>query len=187
VAGHLIISTPVDPVDPDYSSEAPSTYNFTNSTYTAEPADSVSYTGQVARQLLIMGMVDTMEAMERSAKNKAGFLADLDLFMSGDGVDDAETGFRLKNGEADGSDILDAVTYRDISSGKNLDGKIAGGNGEGGGETSKLIGGEFFGWEGKTEDGLEIDLPIGPCRFMDGSISVSGSRWCFFHCSCRRC
>ena len=108
-----------------------------------------------------MGMVDTMEAMERSAKNKAGFLADLDLFMSGDGADEAETGFRLKNGAADGSDILKAVTYGDISSGKNLDGKIAGGNGEGGGETSKLIGGEFFGWEGPSEDGLEIALPIG--------------------------
>ena len=107
-----------------------------------------------------MGMVDTMEAMERSAKNKAGFLADLDLFMSGDGVDDAETGFRLKNGAADGSDILNAVTYGDISSGKNLDGKIAGGNGEGGGETSKLIGGEFFGWVGKTEDDQSISLPI---------------------------
>jgi hypothetical protein len=152
-------STSADQVN-DSKTPAPKTYNFTNSTYTAEPADSVSYTGQVARQLLIMGMVDTMEAMERSAKTKAGFLADLDLFMSGDGVDDAETGFRLKNGEADGSDILDAVTYRDISSGKNLDGKIAGGNGEGGGETSKLIDGKFFGWEGKTEDDQSINLPI---------------------------
>jgi hypothetical protein len=120
----------------------------------------VSYTGQVARQLLIMGMVDTMEAMEESAKTKADFLADLDLFMSGDGVDDTATGFRLKNGAADGSDILNAVTYGDISSGKNLDGKIAGGNGEGGGETSKLIGGEFFGWEGQSEDGQPINLPI---------------------------
>ena len=52
----------------------------------------------------------------------------------------------MKNGALDGSDILNAVTYGDISSGKNLDGKIAGGNGEGGGETSKLIS-DFFGWK----------------------------------------
>ena len=47
----------------------------------------------------------------------------------------------------------------DISSGKNLDGKIAGGNGEGGGETSKLIGDEFFGWtEGMDSTLLPIEL-----------------------------
>jgi hypothetical protein len=148
-----------DPVDPDYSSEAPSTYNFTNSTYTTEPADSVSYTGQVARQLLISGMVDYMEAMEESAKTKAEFMVDLDFYMDGDGADDALTGFRLKNGKVDGSDILNAVTYGDISSGKNLDGKIAGGNGEGGGETSKLINDEFIGWsDGLSNGALPIDL-----------------------------
>jgi hypothetical protein len=151
---------PVDPVDPDYSSEAPSTYNFTNSTYTAEPADSVSYTGQVARQLLISGMVDYMEAMTESGEDEATFAADLDFYMNGDGANDALTGFRLKNGKVDGSDILNAVTYGDISSDKNLDGKIAGGNGEGGGEITKLIDGEFFGWEGQTEDNQPINLPI---------------------------
>jgi hypothetical protein len=148
---------PVDPVDPDYSSEAPSTYNFTNSTYTAEPADSVSYTGQVARQLLISGMVDYMEAMTESGEDEATFAADLDFYMNGDGANDALTGFRLKNGKVDGSDILNAVTYGDISSDKNLDGKIAGGNGEGGGETSKLIS-DFFGWDGLSADALPIDL-----------------------------
>ncbi|MDG1693325.1 MAG: hypothetical protein P8I13_00465, partial [Porticoccaceae bacterium] len=125
----------------------PETYNFTNSSYTSEPADSVSYTGQVARQLLISGMVDEMEAMTESGKTKAQYLLDLDFYMNGDGANDALTGFRLKNGAADGSDILNAVTYGDISSGKNLDGKIAGGNGEGSGETSKLIS-DFFGWDG---------------------------------------
>jgi hypothetical protein len=135
----------------------PETYNFKNSTYVAD-ADSVSYTGQVARQLLITGMVDYMESMAESGKTEAEFLADLDFYMNGDGADDAATGFTLKNGAADGSDVLNAVTYGDISSGKNLDGKIAGGNGEGGGETSKLIDGEFFGWESLSANDKPIDL-----------------------------
>ena len=134
----------------------PSIYNFTNSTYVAD-SDSVSYTGQVARQLLITGMVDYMEAMTESGADEATFAADLDFYMNGDGANDALTGFRLQNGAADGSDILNAVTYGDISSGKNLDGKIAGGNGEGGGETSKLIS-DFFGWDGLSADALPIDL-----------------------------
>jgi hypothetical protein len=138
--------------DPVVSNYVPTTYNFKNSTYVAD-SDSVSYTGQVARQLLITGMVDYMEAMTESGKTESEFLVDLDFYMNGDGADDAATGFRLKNGAADGSDILNAVTYGDISSGKNLDGKIAGGNGEGSGETSKLIGDEFIGWPG-------ADLPI---------------------------
>jgi hypothetical protein len=133
----------------------PTTYNFTNSTYVAD-SDSVSYTGQVARQLLITGMVDYMEAMTESGKSESEYLLDLDFYMNGDGADDAATGFTLKNGAVDGSDVLNAITYGDISSGKNLDGKIAGGNGEGGGETSKLIT-DFFGWEG-FEGALPIDL-----------------------------
>jgi hypothetical protein len=144
-----------DPVVSDYPVAVPTTYNFKNSTYVAD-SDSVSYTGQVARQLLMTGMVDYMEAMAESGATEAEFLADLDFYMNGDGADDAATGFRLKNGAADGSDILNAFTYGDISSGKNLDGKIAGGNGEGGGETSKLIS-DFFGWEG-FEGALPIDL-----------------------------
>jgi hypothetical protein len=151
-------STSADQLD-DSKTLAPKTYNFTNLTYTAEPADSVSYTGQVARQLLIMGMVDEMNAMTESGKTEEQYLLDLDFFMNGDGADDALTGFRLKNGKVDGSDILNAVTYGDISSGKNLDGKIAGGNGEGGGETSKLINDEFIGWsDGLSNGALPIDL-----------------------------
>jgi hypothetical protein len=134
----------------------PEIYSYTNSTYTAD-SDSVSYTGQTARHMLISGMVDYMSAMTESGKTKAEYITDLDFFMNGDGADGASTGFRLKNGAADGSDVDSAATYGAVSSGKNLDGKIAGGNGEGGGETSKLIGGEFFGWS----DGLSLgSLPI---------------------------
>ena len=152
-----------DPVDQDDSSETPAlvvpgTYNYTNSTYTSDPADSVSYTGQVARQLLISGMVDVMNTMTESGKSKDEYIASLNLYMNGDGVDDTPTGFRLKNGATDGSDILNAGTYGDISSDKNLDGKIAGGDVQGDGEPSKLIGDEFFGWEGLSEDGKPIQL-----------------------------
>lgn len=134
----------------------PVTYAFTSSVYAAD-SDSVSYTGQTARQLLISGMVDYMSAMEESGKTEAEYITDLDFFMSGDGADAAATGFTLKNGDAGGADVDNAATYGAVSSGKNLDGKIAGGNGEGGGETSKLIGDEFFGWS----DGLAVgSLPI---------------------------
>jgi hypothetical protein len=136
----------------------PTVYNFKNSTYTAD-ADSVSYTGQVARQLLISGMVDYMEAMSESGEIEAQYILDLDFYINGDGANDAATGFTLNNGALDGSDILNASTYGDISSGKNLDGKIAGGNGEGGGEISKLIDDEFFGWsDGLNANALPIDL-----------------------------
>lgn len=134
----------------------PLTYNFTNSIYTADSA-SVSYTGQTARHLLISGMVDYMSAMTESGATKAEYVTDLDFFMNGDGANTASTGFTLKNGAADGSDVDSAATYGAVSSNKNLDGKIAGGNGEGGGETGKLIDGEFFGWS----DGLSLgSLPI---------------------------
>ncbi len=134
----------------------PEAYAYTNSIYTAD-SDSVSYTGQTARHLLISGMVDYMEGMSESGETKEDYVKDLDFFMNGDGADGASTGFTLKNGAADGSDVKSAATYGDVSSGKNLDGKIAGGNGEGGGEISKLIGGEFFGWS----DGLSLgSLPI---------------------------
>jgi hypothetical protein len=134
----------------------PEVYSYTNSVFTAD-SDSVSYTGQTARHLLISGMTDYMSAMTESGKTKQEYLTDLDFFMNGDGADAASTGFTLKNGAADGTDVDNAATYGAVSSGKNLDGKIAGGNGEGGGETSKLIDDEFFGWT----DGLSIgSLPI---------------------------
>ena len=53
--------------------------------------------------------------------------------------------------------MKDSATYGDISTGKNLHKKIAGGDGEGGGETSRLIDGEFFGWD-EGSPTLPIDL-----------------------------
>ena len=128
----------------DVCDPMPLAYEFTNSIYTAD-SNSVSYTGQSARHLLISGMVDYMSAMSEQGKTEAEYITDLDFYMNGDGADTALTGFTLKKGAADGSDVDNAATYGAVSGGKNLDGKIAGGNGEGGGETSKLIGNEFFG------------------------------------------
>lgn len=134
----------------------PEIYAFTNSIFT-EGSDSVSYTGQTARHLLISGMVGYISTIEESEKSKEDYITDLELFIKGDGVNDAATGFTLKNGDANGADVDSAATYGAVSSNKNLNEKIAGGNGEGGGETSKLIGDEFFGWS----DGLSIgSLPI---------------------------
>lgn len=136
----------------------PTVYAYTNSVYVAD-SDSVSYTGQTARHLLISGMVDYMNGMTESGKTEAEYVTDLSFFMNGDGADGASTGFTLKNGQSDGSDVDNAATYGDVSSGKNLDGKIAGGNGQGGGETGKLIGDEFFGWsDGLPAGSLPIDL-----------------------------
>jgi hypothetical protein len=142
----------------DVCDAMPTAYTYTNSVYTAD-SNSVSYTGQTARHLLISGMVDYMSSMTESGKTEAEYVTDLSFFMNGDGADGASTGFILKNGQADGSDIYNAATYGDVSSGKNLDGKIAGGNGEGGGETAKLIDEEFFGWsDGLSVGSLPVDL-----------------------------
>ena len=151
----------------DVCDPMPTVYEFTNSVYSPD-SNSVSYTGQSARQLLISGMVDYMNAMSEQGKTEAEYLTDLDFYMNGDGADTALTGFTLKNGAADGSDVDNAATYGAVSGGKNLDGKIAGGNGEGGGETSKLIGDEFFG----------TDLAVGsrPIDLVDAWIAKLASQ-----------
>ena len=161
-ADNCVNDANTDQLDSDANGEGdvcdamPLTYSFTNSIYTAD-SDSVSYTGQTARHLLISGMVDYMSAMTESGETKADYVTDLDFYMNGDGANTAPTGFKLKGGAADGSDVDSAATYGAVSSDKNLDGKIAGGDGEGSGETGKLIGNEFFGWS----DGLSLgSLPI---------------------------
>ena len=77
----------------------------------------------------------------------------LRFYVTGDGADFTNHEFATKGGDP----VIPGPTYGDISSGKNLDGKIAGGDGAGGGETSKLIGDEFFGWETGLDD---TPLPI---------------------------
>ena len=131
----------------------PTTYAFNNPNFEGE--SSVSYTGQTARQLLMLGLVDAMNGLTERPGEQAAVDAELSFYINGDGADATPHGFVVKGGEP----VIPGPTYGDISKGKNLDGKIAGGNGEGGGETSKLIGAGFFGWQtGLDSTPLPIEL-----------------------------
>ena len=131
----------------------PTTYTFSSSI--TEGESSISYTGQTARQLLMLGLVDAMNGLTERPGEQAAVDAELSFYINGDGADATPHGFDEKGGEP----VIPGPTYGDISKGKNLDGKIAGGNGEGGGETSKLIGAGFFGWQtGLDSTPLPIEL-----------------------------
>ena len=137
----------------DACAALPISYNFSGS-YDVD-ASGVSYTGQTARQLLILGLVDALVGLSERAGEAAAIESELQFFMTGDGIDDTPHGFTVKGGET----VIPGPTFGDISKGKNLNGKIAGGNGLGGGETSRLIGDEFFGWEeGLVSTSIPIDL-----------------------------
>ncbi|MDG1003109.1 MAG: hypothetical protein P8P17_20190 [Pseudomonadales bacterium] len=144
----------------------PETYSFTSSFIDGE--SSVSYTGQTARQLLILGLVDEMVSLNERPGEEAAVVAELSFYMDGDGADEAPHGFDVSGGEP----VIPGPNYGDISSGKNLDGKIAGGNGEGGGETQRLINDEFFGWE----EGLDADpLPIELVNYFIARMAVEAT------------
>ena len=115
--------------------------------------DGVSYSGQTARLVLQQKLTDYMvELVEQEGEFNA-VSQGLRFYVTGDGADFTNHEFATKGGDP----VIPGPTYGDISSGKNLDGKIAGGDGAGGGETSKLIGDEFFGWETGLDD---TPLPI---------------------------
>ena len=135
------------------SSNAPDTYGEFASAF-IEGESSISYTGQVARQMLILGLVNTMTSVTEGMDRTAALDAMHD-WVDGPTEDLSLAFYTTKGGEP----VLNAATVTDISSGKNLDGKIAGGDGDGGGETSKLIGDEFFGWEeGVTSSAIPIEV-----------------------------
>ena len=120
-----------------------------------EGANGVSYTGQTARQVLQLGLVDAMESLVERPGEAAAIKSELQFFITGDGADATNHNFTTKGGDP----VIPGPTYGDISSGKNLDGKIAGGNGEGGGETGGLINNVFFGWDqGMDANPLQIEL-----------------------------
>ncbi len=135
------------------SSNAPDTYgDFASSFIKGE--SSISYTGQVARQMLILGLVNTMTSVTEGTDVTTVTNAMHD-WVDGPTEDLSLAFYTTKGGEP----VLNAATVSAISSGKNLDGKIAGGDGDGGGETSKLINDEFFGWsEGLAASATPIDL-----------------------------
>jgi len=127
----------------------PEIYAFTNS----RGDDSVSYTGQTKRHILIADLTAAIDALVEGGVTTGGVpdtnvVGALNFYFrfSGDTSDSLNTLFTLGNENllpGDGT----ALTYGAISSGKDLAGKIAGGNGAGGGESSRLIDDEFFGWE----------------------------------------
>lgn len=139
----------------------PTSYAFTN----AQEEDTVSYTGQTKRHIFIEDMVDTIQTLVEGGVPTDGapdadVVGALNFFFrySAATSDELTSSFSL-SGETLLPNNGSTMTYGSISSGKDLTGKIAGGNGEGGGETSRLIDGEFFGWEeGLTSTSLPVDL-----------------------------
>jgi len=144
------------------------TYSGFDSAFTTDAdgnaESSISYTGQTARQLLILGLVDTMTALTEGG-DQATVKANMTAWV--DGSDALVHGFDVKGGEP----VIPGPTIGDISTGKNLDGKIAGGDRTGtAGETKKLLKedgsraaaageGEFFGWsDGMTATSTPINL-----------------------------
>ena len=115
--------------------------------------DGVSYSGQTARLVLQQKLTDYMVGLVEQEGEFDAVSQGLRFYVTGDGADFTNHEFATKGGDP----VIPGPTYGDISSGKNLDGKIAGGDGAGGGETSKLIEDEFFGWETGLDD---TPLPI---------------------------
>jgi hypothetical protein len=149
------------------SSNAPVTYTF-DSSITPEES-SVSYTGQVARNFMVLGLVKEAEALTEGV-NEVDARANMKDYIAGVADNNLAHNFTLKNiGDTPvlptGSGTAGAMLIADISgSFKNLDEKIAGGSGAENtsgkaGETSKLLNDEFFGWtDGIADTALPIDL-----------------------------
>ena len=149
------------------TTNAPTTYTFSSSI--TEGESSVSYTGQVARNFLVLGLVKEAEALTEGV-NAVDARANMKNYIAGVADNNIAHNFSLKNiGDTPvlptGTGTDAAMLIKDISgSFKNLDEKIAGGSGAENtsgksGETSKLINEEFFGWtDGITATSLPIDL-----------------------------
>jgi hypothetical protein len=106
--------------------------------------DGVSYTGQTARQVLQLQLVEYMEDLQESPGQFQEVSDGLRFYVTGEGADETPHGFTVKGGTTTGEEVIPGPTYGDISTGKNLNGKIAGGSLAGTGETETLIDGEFW-------------------------------------------
>ena len=147
-----------DQVDSDKNGEGDAcdtiatTYSFPS---TFDGGDSVSYTGQTARHLLMLGLVRASQELVERPGDQSTVESELRFYITGEGANEVPHGFMVSGGEP----VIPGPNYGDVSSNKNLSGKIAGGDGQGGGETEKLINGEFFGGkQGILQDALPIDL-----------------------------
>ncbi len=121
----------------------PTVYAFEDSS----GANTVSYTGQTARHILVSDLVDAMGALDRNAVNTTT-LTDLEFYYSLDAAtrDPSYTAvFDLSGGEnIIGNDIDAAATTiapATVSSDKVVKSKIAGED-----SASHLLGSGFFGW-----------------------------------------
>lgn len=117
----------------------------------ADGENTVSYTGQTKRHILISDLTAKIKTLTEDSNQQV--VDDLNFYFRFDAgsSDDVEPLFSLEGETVVTQDDSSTFTYGAISSGKDLVSKIAGGDGEGGGETGKLIGDEFFGWEAGLE------------------------------------
>ncbi len=161
-----------DQADADVNGEGdacdpmPTTYAFENT----DGVSTVSYTGQTARQLLIVDNVSALNALERSADNvPADVATDLDFYICLDpDIRDASypPTFALPEGELmiANSDMAGSalIVPADISSGKDICSKIAGED-----KTDHILGGEFFGASATT--------PLGQINEWVDAVSVESA------------
>ncbi|BFM07362.1 DUF4856 domain-containing protein [Halioxenophilus aromaticivorans] len=130
-------------------------------------ADTVSYTGQTARQVLLTDLVTAMNATSRDAGNvPADVVDDLNYYYSLDAATrDASyvATFALAGGENIIGNDTDAaaptIAPGAISSDKVVKSKIAGQD-----SADHILGGEFFGWVGYST----------PEELIDGLLAVLG-------------
>ena len=131
-------------------------------------ASSVNYSGQTARHLLISGLTAALSYLTERPGEGDAIAAELWFYIAGTGADVTPHGFTVRGGEL----VVPGPNYGDVSTGKNLIGKIAGGDGAGGGETTRLINGEFFGWS----DGMDADpVPAELVRWFVDRLSAEAS------------
>ena len=124
----------------------PLQYSFDSQLIAGESA--VAYSGQTVRHLLITDLVSFVLGLSDDPGAVAQLPLDLDFYIRGP-VDSVAYQFTLS-----GETTVPGPTYGDISSGKDLVGKIAGND-----KPEHIIDGEFFGWqEGLDSDPLPIEL-----------------------------
>lgn len=142
-----------DDTDDSVALEVPETYTFPN----AEGEETVSYTGQTKRHILIEDLVAEINALEEDpGQSTEEVIGKLDFYFrfDSDSSDNITTQFNAR--DLDGLMIEPSdsgeLTYGAIASGKDLIGKIAGQD-----QPDHLIGGEFFGWEGVPDPVAMVD------------------------------
>lgn len=138
--------------------DVPTTYTFPN----ADGESTVSYTGQTKRHILLEDLVVAMNGLAEDA-GQDSVEAGLNFYFRFDSATSDNITSEFNARDLDGMNILPQdsgeLTYGAIAGGKDLIGKIAGGDGQGNGEVDKLIDGDFFGWDDGLEAGaLPVDL-----------------------------